>query len=282
MRRLLFTISVVLIAVLCTKKTDSPESRITFYGSYHSQTKTSAFLESGTRSTIYAFTPDEINIPLAGTPIELCASAGGLLTSGNTLFLPKGTYDFYSVSLNNNTGPALDFPAGQSGQLVNGVDYLWASVINSSVNGNTNIAFLYKHSVCKVNISITAASEISDLYIKSVKYTLPSESGIRMNLKNGTIPASSAIGILTTISGSDNSRTFICLPCSAMMVVQIAVDVIINGELLTGRVYRSTVNEVFRQGYMYNIECLLTGNHDFQASVNSSQWIQNSKTTIFY
>jgi len=281
MRRLLFTISVVLIAVLCTKKTDSPESRITFYGSYHSHSKTSAFLESGTKTAIYAFIPDEINAPLAGTPIEHCTSAGGLLTSGNTLFLPKGTYDFYSVSLNNNNSPTLDFPAGLSGQLVNGVDYLWASVKNSPVNGNTNIVFLYKHSVCKVNISITAASEISDLYIKSVKYTLPSESGIRMNLKNGTVPSSQYVGFMTTLPGADNSRTFICLPCSAMMVVEIAIDVVINGELFSDRVYRAAVNEVFRQGYMYNIEIVVTGNQDFTTSVNSSQWIQNSKITEF-
>ncbi|MFA5849484.1 MAG: fimbrillin family protein [Bacteroidales bacterium] len=281
MRRLLFTISVVLIAVLCTKKTDSPESRITFYGSYHSQTKTSAFLTSGNKSAIYTFAPDEINIPLAGTPIELSASAGGLLTCGNALFLPKGTYDFYSVSLNNNTSPALDFPEGMSGQLVNGVDYLWASVKNSSVNGNTNIVFLYKHSVCKVNISITTAPEITDLYIKSIKYTLPSESGIRMNLKNGIVPISQYVGFLTTLPGSDNSRTFFCLPCSALMVVEIAIDIVINGELFSDRVYRAAVNEDFRQGYMYNIECLLTGNGDFQVSANSSQWIQNSKCTEF-
>jgi len=281
MRKLLFTISVVLIAVLCTKKTDSPESRITFYGSYHNQTKASSFLTPGTKSAIYAFPRDEINTPLAGTPNELCASAGGLLTSGNSLFLPKGTYDFYSVSLNNNINPALDFPEGMSGQLVNCVDYLWASVKNSSVNGNTNIVFLYKHSVCKVNISIAAATEITDLYINSIKFTLPSESGIRMNLKNGIVTASQYAGFLATIPGSGNSRTFICLPCSAMMVLEITMDVIINGELFYDRVYRAAVNEDFRQGYMYNVECFLTGNNDFQTSVNSSQWIQNSKITEF-
>ncbi len=281
MRRLLFTISVVLIAVLCTKKTDSPEGRITFYGSYHSQTKSSAFLSSGTKSLIYAFAPGEINTPLAGTPIALCASAGGLLTSGNTLFLPKGTYDFYSVSLNNNNSPALEFPNGVSGQLLNGVDYLWASVKNSPVNGNTNIVFLYKHSVCKVNICITAATEITDLYVKSVKYTFPSESGIRMNLKDGSVTTSQYVGFLTTIPGSDNIRTFTCLPCSAMMVIEITIEAIVNGELLSDRVYRAAVNEDFRQGYMYNIECLLTGNGDFQVSANSSQWIQNSKITEF-
>lgn len=281
MRKSLLTISVVLIAVLCTKKTDILESRITFYGSYHSQTKTSVFLLPGTMSAIYAFTPDEINTPVTGTPIDLCASAGGLLTSGNSLFLPKGLYDFYSVSLNNNTSPDLDFSAGLSGQLVNGVDYLWASARNSAVDGDTNIALLYKHSVCKVNIYISATPEISDIYIRSIKYTLPLESGIRMNLKNGTVPTSQSVGFLTTIPGTDNSRTFICLPCSAMMVIEITVDAVINGELFSDRVYRTAVSEVFRQGYMYNLECSLTGNQDFQVSINSSQWIQNSKITEF-
>ncbi|MEN6619419.1 MAG: fimbrillin family protein [Rikenellaceae bacterium] len=272
-------IYIVLIVLSCTKKIENSESRITFYGSHYRETKSSTTLENGTRVVIYAFEPNDINNPHSRTPMELFAAAGGVLTPATPLFLPRGSYDFYSVSLNKSSNSGITFSGGVSGQLSNGEDYLWASSKNSSVNGNTNIILTYKHTACKVNISINEASNISNVCITSVKYTLPSETALRMNLGNGTIQASASVSPLSTIPGTGNSRTFICLPCSAAMEVEIKLNAIIDGEPVTNKTFRASINAIFEQGNMYNIIYTLTSHQEFQALITSTIWTSTTKST---
>ncbi len=83
---------------------------IKFYASYNgeTQTKATSVFTTGNKVTILGYTAgatvtSATSVP--GTPVEATGGASGLLTPSAALYLPKGSYDFYSVSLNNTTAP---------------------------------------------------------------------------------------------------------------------------------------------------------------------------------
>lgn len=235
----------------CPPLPDSSLLCVSFSGGYSLQTQTKASstaFPTGIQASIFAYTAGDnptIKAPYPGTPITATSDASGNLVfnSGANLFMPSGSYDFYSVSTNSSSIPNIIFTNGLSGVLSNGVDCLWASGKNTPVTANTNVPFQFAHRAAAIRLDITAGEGITGLIVKSIKIGQTQEGAV-MGLSTGVIPASSALSadkadmILTS-----NTGTFIMLPLIAgiSIPVEVYVDATIGGSAQTNKKYTATI-----------------------------------------
>lgn len=235
----------------CTPLLDSSLLCVSFSGGYSLQKQTKASstaFPTGIQTSIFAYSAGDnptIKAPYSGTPISATSDASGnlIFNSGVNLFMPGGSYDFYSVSTNSSSVPDITFTNGLSGTLKNGVDYLWASGKNSSVTANTNVAFQFAHRATAIRLNITAGEGITGLVVKNIKIGQTQE-GVVMELSTGVIPASS---VLSTSKAdmilASNTGTFITLPLivGISIPVEVYVDATIGGSALTNKKYTATI-----------------------------------------
>ena len=245
------------------------------------QTKSNSVFASGNNAIIYAFASGEIVANIGGTPLNATASGSGLLSPTSTIFLPKGNYDFYSVSANNTSVPNISFTGGVSGDLANGVDYLWAGNKNTNVNNGASVNFAYKHIACQMQIRIVANPRVSGLVVNSVKFSYPITSGAKMNLSTGSISSSGSVTALSNVAGIGNTRNFICLPCTVSSLVEININATIDGQPVTNKTYRATVNQALVGGNSYDITLNMNADNIFSTTCSIIAW-QNISNSITY
>lgn len=283
----IYIIIIFLISILfgCSKEPSAPQEELNpinfFCGLEQAQTKTNSVFASGNTAIIYAFASGEIAANIGGTPLNATASGSGLLAPTSTIFLPKGNYDFYSVSANNSSSPNISFTGGVSGDLANGVDYLWAGNKNTTVNNGANVTFAYKHFACQMQIRIVANPRVSGLVVNSFKFTYPITSGVKMNLSTGSISSSGSVTALSNVAGSGNTRNFICLPCTVSSQVEININATIDGQPVTNKTYRATVNQALVGGNSYDIALNMNADNAFSTTCSIIAW-QNISNSITY
>jgi hypothetical protein len=251
------------LLLLSCKKEESTQSvsgqPVTFKATYDTNTATKASqpFPEGNKASIFAYTsgssPATASM-VAGTPLEATAQSSGVLTPESQLYLPKGSYDFYSVSANNSTTPGLTFTNGISGILSNSKDYLWAT--HSSVQEGGVVNFSYTHSATLMEFNITAGSGVSSLQVTSLKFT-PSkpESTSVMELANGSVSPCSQKEVLTETTLSGNTGRFIMLPLQSLSLdVQVTINAVIGDTPVTGKIYTASVpSQSYNAGTHYTI-----------------------------
>lgn len=283
----IYIIIIFLMSILfgCSKEPSAKQEEFNpvnfFCGLEQVQTKANSVFASGNTAIIYAYASGGTVVNIGGTPLNATASGSGLLSPTSTIFLPKGSYDFYSVSANNSLAQNISFTGGVSGDLANGVDYLWAGNKNITVNNGANVNFAYKHSACQMQIRIVVNPRVSGLVVNSVKFTYPITSGVKMNLSTGSISSSGSVTALNNVSGSGNTRNFICLPCTVSSQVEININATIDGQPVTNKTYRATVNQALVGGNSYDIALNMNTDNTFSTTCSIIAW-QNISNSITY
>lgn len=222
------------------------KSEVQFFACYNEApfTKAAKAFAVGSKATIYAYSagaePTSATF-ISGTPVEATALEAGKLTPSPLLYLPKGSYDFYSVSLNSAITPGVVFTAGLSGQLTNDKDYLWAKAGLVNEGGNAN--FAYQHKAVGVEMTISTGTGVSNLIVTSIKITPTKPSATsKMALKTGIISVSSEKDVLTAIAVKDNIGEKIMLPLLSMPIdVEVTVNATIGGSPVSNKKYTVTL-----------------------------------------
>ena len=120
-----YGLAIITIALLwsCQKEENvvrRENSEVQFFACYNNlpNTKATTTFTTSNKATIYACiaaaVPSSTTF-VSGTPLEATSQAGGVLTPTTPLYLPKGSYDFYSVANNTNVAAGLTFTSGVSG-----------------------------------------------------------------------------------------------------------------------------------------------------------------------
>ena len=173
--------------------------------------------------------------PYPGTPVIATSEANGnlVLNMGVLLFMPNGSYDFYSVSDNTSAYPEINFVNGISGNLSNKKDYLWATFKNMNITVNTFVPLQFSHRSAAISITIVAGEGISSLEVDKILISQAKE-GAAMNLSTGNIPAAEALSSDKALMIlANNTGTFITLPIKAgiSLSVEIYADLNYGGNI---------------------------------------------------
>lgn len=222
------------------------KDQVHFFASYNEahNTKATTPFALGNKATIYAcaaLAAPSTSTFIKGTPLEATTQAAGLLNPVTALYVPKGSYDFYSVSQNNSTTLGLTFTAGVSGQLTNDIDYLWSKV--APVTDGGNVSFTYIHKAVGVEINITPGSGVTALNVTSIKIT-PSKpkTTSTMNLSTGTIGDATEKDVLALIDLTGNVGKKIMLPLKSQAIeIEVTANLTIGSIPESGKVYKGTI-----------------------------------------
>ena len=211
-----------------------------FFASYNGDVSTKAPIAFpvGNKSTIIGYTAGATVTSatmVAGTPLEATGAASGALTPVTPLYLPKGSYDFYSVSLNSSSPAGMTFTSGISAQLSNTTDYLWAKAASVAQGGTVTLS--YYHKAVGMDIEITSGTGVSALTVTAIKFT-PAKPDVssKMSLADGAIGAAAVKDALAVMALSGSKGTYIMLPLvSQSLSVEVTVNATIGGTAVTGK-----------------------------------------------
>ena len=240
------------------------ESEMRFSASYDVEPLTKAPIPfpSGNKSTIIGYSAGA-NLtsatPVAGTPLEATGSGAGTLTPESALFLPKGSYDFYSVSINSSTPAGLTFASGLSGQLVNQKDYIWAK--HTSVSQGGSVTFAYTHKAVGVEVNISAGTGVSSLSVTSIKFTpTKADASSKMTLSTGVIAPAADKDVLTAMNLTALKGSYIMLPMASQSLdIEVTVNATIGGVSQTAKVYTGSVPaRVYSAGTYYTLNLTIS------------------------
>lgn len=257
-----------------------------FFASYNGDVSTKApvAFPIGNKSTIIGFTAGATTTSattVAGTPLEATGAAGGALTPAVPLYLPKGNYDFYSVSTNSSSPAGMTFTSGLSAQLINSTDYLWAKATGVAQGGTVNLS--YYHKAVGMEIDIIAGTGISTLTVTGIKFT-PTKLDIssKMTLSDGAIGAAAIKDALAAMSLSGSKGTYIMLPLvSQSLSVEVTVNATIGGTVVTGKVYTAAIPaQVYAGGTYYTLSLTVSATSMSFSGATVQDWTSQTISGI--
>lgn len=184
-------------------------------------------LSNGVKATIAAYKTGQTDAAVAshGYTADGSGNFGG--ESSYTMYLAKGSYDFYAVSCNSTTKEAPAFTSGTSSDLENGVDYIWAKAANQDIeNTEKSITLGLAHKAVFIEITVKTAANSGIELISwegaaatdndNATITPPVATGCTMALSTGVITPATSVGStpvnMTTTAvkgnaGSTNDKT---------------------------------------------------------------------------
>src|SRR3989339_802435 len=240
------------------------ESEMRFSASYDLEPLTKAPIPfpSGNKSTIIGYTAGA-NLtsatPVAGTPLEATGAGTGVLTPDSPLYLPKGSYDFYSLSINSTTQAGVTFKSGVSGQLVNQRDYIWAK--HTSVAQGGSVTFAYTHKAVGIEVNITAGTGVSAMSVTSIRFTpTKADASSKMTLSSGVIGSAADKDVLTAMNLTAAKGSYIMLPMASQSLdIEVTVNATIGGVSQTAKVYTGVVPaRAYAAGTYYTINLTIS------------------------
>lgn len=270
MRKIFLPFYIFLITLFSCNREEIPIESITISGSYNiPSTKSQQYVNTGVKASLLVFQNNTFNN--VTSPIELTAETGGILKPKFGLFLENGIYDFYSVSENSSTLSTISFTNSQSSPVVNNKDYILAYNKSHTINNsNKHIAITYQRLCSKLLIEITSDSDVSNLVINDIKFTMPNPSIIDLSEK---IIIPSTKGALVSIPGSGLSRDIIILPSNQSKEIELYANLTINGENFTNKVFKANILSPNLPGVYYKINLRIRGNNDDAlTSIESTSW----------
>ncbi|MDP3436002.1 MAG: fimbrillin family protein [Bacteroidales bacterium] len=273
----------VILPLACIKSGDNlhQEHYLKFISYGGPLTKGQIPFTTGNRSSILVFEAESLCGYFGGTPVIATGGSDGELLPQNSIALVKGSYDIYTVSLNNSQNPSLVFENGLSKELENGRDYLWASQKNVTVNSDKVIVFNYKRLACLVTLKVKADTYIKNLVIKDMKLSVPKTDSIYMNLSQGKINSSTLCDSLISLAGSGSERSVIIVPKKGPTDIEIEVDATINGLNIRGKKYSAVLDIEFTSGNSYMIELEIVSDKIAAVTTSVSVWRLKNNLVIF-
>jgi hypothetical protein len=244
-------------------------------------TKGQSAFTTGNRSSILVFESESLSQYFGGTPVFATGGSEGELVPQNSISLVKGSYDFYSLSLNNSQNPSLVFENGLCRELENGIDYLWAAQKNIMVNTDKVIVFNYKRLACLVAFKVKADTSIKNLVIRDMKLSAPKTDSIFLDLSQGRISSSTACGSLISLGGSGNERSAIIVPKEGSTYLEVELDATINGLVLTEKKYSTLLDIEFISGNSYEIELEIDSSKIAALTTTVSEWRLKNNLVIY-
>lgn len=253
----------------CNKQTDTTLLCLTFAAEYAVPTKSEIF-PAGVMTKVFMYNQGDNPATKAiypGMPKVATSDQSGFLNFGNenALFIPGGSYDFYSISTNTANLFGANFENGKSQPLKNGIDYLWASKKNVTINTNTNIPFSYSHRATGIRFTVNAGSNVENMVIRSIRIGQSNEGAI-MNLADGIIPPANKLSTeMAVMSVSGNTGTYIMLPLQENIgiPVEVYIDAIIAGTAVVNKKYTAIIPSVtggFQGGTLHNYTATIGSN----------------------
>lgn len=247
-------------------------------------TKATTSFTAGNKVTIYACeatkTPSSSTF-VNGTPLNATAQSGGVLTPQQSLFLAKGSYNFYSVSQNSSSLLNLNFSSGSSEQLANDIDYLWAEAKNVKEGGT--VSFIYSHKAVGIKIEVYPGTGVSNLLVTDLQLT-PSKSttSSKMNLATGVIAASNELDALTSLSLANNIGEKIMLPLTSQSLsIKVTANLTIGSTTFTGKVYEATIPaSAYQGGTYYTLNLTINAKEITFSGSKLQQWTNQAITGV--
>ena len=173
-------------------------------------------LENGVNTTISAYKSGATDVAVAshGYTADGSGNFGG--ESSYTMYLARGSYDFYAVSCNSITKEAPAFTSGTSSDLENGVDYIWAKAANQDIeNTGKSITLGLAHKAVCIEITVKTAANSGieliswegDAATDNDNATImpPAVTDCKMSLSTGVITP--AAGVVSGVTASNMITT---------------------------------------------------------------------------
>ena len=136
--------------------------------------------------------------------------SGTLSPVGNSLFLTGGTYNLYSVGINNENIVAPSFNDTIYSGIKNNTDYIWGDLLNVSPSGTAQDYFLnFNHYCTQIQLAVSLTNTITVDSIYSIGITPSDTTDVTWNLMSGIMGPStsviSTIKYLPFVKSGDNS-----------------------------------------------------------------------------
>lgn len=172
-------------------------------------------LSNGVKATIAAYKTGQTDAAVASNGYTANGSGDFTGESSYTMYLARGSYDFYAVSCNSITKEAPAFTNGtSSSDLENGVDYIWAKAESQDIeNTGKSITLGLAHkAVCIEIIVKTAASTGIELISwestagadnDNATIMPPAVTGCKMALSTGVITPATGVSTSPVNMGTE-------------------------------------------------------------------------------
>lgn len=173
-------------------------------------------LENGVNTTISAYKSGATDAAVASNGYTANGSGDFTGESSYTMYLARGSYDFYAVSCNSITKEAPAFTSGTSSDLENGVDYIWAKAANQDIeNTGKSITLGLAHKAVCIEITVKTAANSGIELISwegaaatdndNATIMPPATSSCTMALSTGVITP--AAGVVSGVTASNMITT---------------------------------------------------------------------------
>ncbi len=260
---------------------------------------------TGVKATISAYTKDDDVISktaIVSKGYTVGITAGAFVGDESyVMYLPKGDYDFYSVSTNSATA-APTFISGVSTVLANGVDYLWATSANFNVPTNTNkeVTLAFQRKAVKIIINVVSgdgveltgwkATAATDNDNATITPPDPSTT-VKMALANGTITPATGLTtaenmktVAVDASAHTATASYIMLPLGSGQnpIVTLNVKVKIGGRDEADKQYTATLtapsstSSAFQSGNQYTYTATLKANKIELTGATVANWSEQT------
>lgn len=171
-------------------------------------------LSNGVKATIAAYKTGQTDAAVASNGYTANGSGDFTGESSYTMYLARGSYDFYAVSCNSITKEAPAFTSGTSSDLENGVDYIWAKAANQTVgNENASVTLGLAHKAVFIEITVKTAAN-SGIELISWESTAgvdndnatimpPAVTSCKMALSTGVITPATSVSVSPVNMGTE-------------------------------------------------------------------------------
>lgn len=290
MKRFIFSALAVgaLVSIISCEKAQiqkQDSEAMKFNASYNGEVSTKAEIAFpvGNKATIIGYSAGatiSTATPVAGTPLEATGAAGGALTA-SALYLIKGFYDFYSVSVNSSSPAGITFSSGLSAQLVNSTDYLWAKAAGVAQGGTATLSF--SHKAVAMEINVAAGSGVSNLTVMGIRFTpTKSDASSRMAIASGAIGAAAAKNNLTDMILSESKGTYIMLPSASLSLdVEITINGTIGGTNVLEKMYTAAIPaQIYSGGTYYTLNLTISATSMTFSGATVQDWTNQTISGI--
>ena len=205
--------------------------------------------------------------------------------SGTGLSLPTGKYDFYALSIaNQSTYPPTvsNFETGLVGGLSNGVDYLSCILEGQTVSGATSFDLNFNHAASQIIVIIgSGASTTTVDSIYSASITPPSTTTEYIDLSTGVInPSHSLSATNMDMAITDSICQQILLPLSYSGSLSMDFQAYINGSStpMSYTVGIPLINSQLAAGSSYTYKVLVNEDKVTIANATVNPWTEVNET----
>ena len=233
--------------------------------------------------TVYTF--QNMGDDIAATNYQTLES--GVLTpvSGSGLSLPSGTYDFYALSIGNQSvlpPTVTNFDTGfTSSTLSNGVDYLSCVMEKETVSGATSFDLNFNHAASQVIVIIGSSAATTTIdSINTASISAPSTTSEYLDIYTGIINPSHTLSGTIDMAITDSICQQILLPLGYSGSLNMDFSAYVNGQStpMAYSVGIPLINSQLAAGSSYVYKVLLNEDKVTIANATVNPWTEVNET----